>query len=168
MKNEELRIKNEECPSFINSKFLVLYSSFVRDKTRTMYLPADEFDYVTLLGLGREGPAQGMHAARVALLGFCTTKYLAQVLRGVGRAAGFPILTYESEYNTVEQTLLDPGSEFYAFKPDFVVFVTAVQAVRDRLLGVDVSQRTPRARKCAGRRAGQARRHETPPGPGAS
>jgi FkbH-like protein len=104
-----------------------------------MYL-LEEFDYIKLMNLGREVEDSPL-AARVAVLGFCTTQYYAGVLRGLGTATGFPLVTYEPEYDTVHQTVLDEGSGLYAFAPDFVVVLTAVQAVRNVLLGVDVGQR---------------------------
>jgi FkbH-like protein len=105
-----------------------------------MYLP-EEIDYIGLMGLGRDQP-ESDDAARVAILGFATTQYYAAVLRGLGIAGGFPLVTYEPEYNTVHQTLLDEQSGLYDFRPDFVVFLTAVQALRHVLLSADVSQRT--------------------------
>ena len=105
-----------------------------------MYLPS-EFDYINLMGLGRQGPDEEAKAARVAVLGFCTTQYYASVLRGLGKAAGFPVVTYEPEYNTVHQTVLDERSELYSFRPDFVVFLTAVQALRNVLLATDSADR---------------------------
>jgi FkbH-like protein len=104
-----------------------------------MYLP-EGFDYIKLMGLGRNG-AREEQGARVAVLGFSTTDYYTAVLKGLGRASGFPLTTYEPEYNTVHQTILDPESPLYSFRPDFVVFVTAVQALRNVLLSVDASQR---------------------------
>jgi FkbH-like protein len=104
-----------------------------------MYLP-EEFDYIKLMGLGRND-SETDHGSRVAVLGFCTTDYYAAVLRGLGRAGGFPIVTYEPEYNTVHQTVLDPGSPLYSFQPDFVIFLTAVQALRNVLLSADVPDR---------------------------
>src|SRR4029453_4600394 len=104
-----------------------------------MYVP-EEFDYIKLMNAGREA-SDGALAARVAGLGFCTTQYYAGVLRGLGAVGGFPLVTYEPEYDTVHQTVLDEGSELYTFAPDFVVVLTAVQAVRNVLLGVDVGQR---------------------------
>jgi FkbH-like protein len=98
-----------------------------------------EFDYFKLLSLGRGKTSAP--AARVAVLGFCTTTYYTTVLRGVGVAAGFPLDTWESDYDAVEQTLLDDASPLYAFRPDVVVFATAVQALRDRFLAVDVNER---------------------------
>jgi FkbH-like protein len=104
-----------------------------------MYLP-DEFDYIRLMGLGRDH-SETDDDSRVAVLGFCTTDYYAAVLRGLGRAGGFPIVTYEPEYNTVHQTVLDADSPLYSFQPDFVIFLTAVQALRNVLLSADFSNR---------------------------
>src|ERR687893_1960503 len=92
-----------------------------------MYLP-DGFDYIKLMGLGRDG-AHEEQGARVAVLGFATTQYYAAVLRGLGRASGFPLVTYEPEYNTVHQTVLDESSGLYSFRPDFVVVLTAGDAL---------------------------------------
>ncbi len=129
-----------------------------------MYLPADDFDYLKLMALGRAEPAPADRATRVALLGFCTTSYYAKVLRGIGKAAGLPITTFESEYNTVEQTLLDERSKLYEFKPQAIIFVTAVQALRDRLLAVDVTQRSKAAEVEAETLASQIKRAARLPG----
>src|SRR5215210_1207010 len=115
-----------------------------------MYLPA-EFDYINLMGLGREEPEDQSRGARVAVLGFCTTQYYAGVLRGLGKVAAFPITTYESEYNTVDQTILDNGSSLYSFQPDFIVFLTAVQALRSVLLSAHGAQRVELAEREADR-----------------
>ena len=106
-----------------------------------MYVGAD-LSYIKLMALGREMPSEPTRAHRVAVLGYCTTEYYAAVLRGLGKAIGFPIVTYEPEYNTVHQTVLDRNSGLYAFEPDFVVLVTAVQAVRNVLLSADPSDRS--------------------------
>lgn len=105
-----------------------------------MYVP-DEFDYIKLMNLGRETDDDSRAAARVAILGFCTTQYYAGVLRGLGRMSGFPVVSYEPEYDTVHQTVLDEASGLYTFEPDFVVVLTAVQALRNVLLAVDVGRR---------------------------
>jgi FkbH-like protein len=104
-----------------------------------MYLP-EELDYIKLLGLGREDGHTG-DAARVAIVGHCTTQYYAAALRGLGKAAGFPVTTYEPEYDTAHQMILDEGSPLYSFRPDFVVFLTAVQALRRVLLPTPPSNR---------------------------
>jgi FkbH-like protein len=110
-----------------------------------LYLP-EGFDYIKLMGLGRDEVAEE-HAARVAVLGFCTTQFYTAVLRGLGKASGFPVVTYEPEYNTVQQTVLDGQSPFYSFRPDFVVILTAVQALRNVLLSANVTQRVEAAER---------------------
>jgi FkbH-like protein len=105
-----------------------------------VYVPK-ELDYIKLMGLGRNG-AEGEQVANVAVLGFCTTQYYASVMRGLGRATGFPVATYEPEYNTVHQTVLDDRSGLYEFRPDFVVVLTAVQALRNVLLAAPPAERT--------------------------
>jgi len=96
------------------------------------------------MSLGREDGSDD-RAVRVAILGFAATQYYAGVLRGMGRAGGFPLTTYEPEYNTVQQVVLDDESELYSFRPDFVVFLTAVQALRNVLLSTDRRDRAAAA-----------------------
>jgi FkbH-like protein len=103
-----------------------------------MYIP-DDFDFIKLAAAGNENPGGG--AARVAVLGFSTTQYYAAVLRGLGSVSGFSLTTYEPEYNTVHQVVLDGESQLYSFEADFVVFLTAVQALRNVLLSADVTER---------------------------
>jgi FkbH-like protein len=110
-----------------------------------MYLP-DGFDYIKLMGLGRD-QSDDDQSARVAVLGFCTTQYYTATLRGLGKAGGFPVVTYEPEYNTVHQTVLDAESALYSFRPDFVVILTAVQALRTVLLSVGPTERVEAAER---------------------
>ena len=42
-----------------------------------------------------------------------------------------PVTTYEPEYNTVHQVVLDDQLALYEFEPHFVVLLTAVQAFRN-------------------------------------
>jgi FkbH-like protein len=112
-----------------------------------MYLP-QEFDYINLMALGRDDPGANS-AARVAVLGFSTAQYYTAVLRGLGNAGGFPLTTYESEYDTVHQTVLDEQSALYSFGPDFVVFLTAVQQLRPTLLSTDQQDRVHAADRAA-------------------
>ncbi len=129
-----------------------------------MYLRTEEMDYLRLMTLGRKAPQNEGQAVRVAILGYCTTSYYATVLRGVGEATTFPILSWEAEYNTVEQTLLDQKSGLYAFQPNHVVLVTAVQAFRDSLLALSLEQRAEAAALEAGRLSAQVRRAAEIPG----
>jgi FkbH-like protein len=127
-----------------------------------MYL-SNGLDYIRLMALGRDNRDHGQ-AARVALLGWCTTDYYAAVLRGMGNEVGLPVVTYEPEYNTAYQTVLDEGSPLYGFGPDMVVFLTAVQALRDRLLSTDLHDRAAVATHEAEQLASLVRRVAQIPG----
>ena len=127
-----------------------------------MYVPGG-FDYIKLMGLGRDG-GEPDRALRVAVLGFCTTQYYAGVLRGLGTTSGFPIVTYEPEYNTVHQTVLDEESGLYEFSPDVVIVLTAVQALRNILLGADQSARVDAAEREAQQLVSVLRRVSEIPG----
>jgi FkbH-like protein len=110
-----------------------------------LYVP-DGFDYIKLMGLGRDG-GEPEHALRVAVIGFSTTQYYTGVLRGLSTASGLPAVTYEPEYNTVHQTVLDDESGLYEFRPDVVIVLTAVQALRNVLLATDPSVRVEAAER---------------------
>jgi len=110
-----------------------------------LYVP-DGFDYIKLMGLGRDG-GESEHALRVAVIGFSTTQYYTGVLRGLSTASGLPAVTYEPEYNTVHQTVLDDESGLYEFRPDVVIVLTAVQALRNVLLATDPSVRVEAAER---------------------
>ena len=125
--------------------------------------PSNGLDYISLMGLGRENrPSE--QAVRVAVLGSCTTQYYAAVLRGLGAAGGPPVVTYEPEYNTMHQTVLDERSELYSFRPDVVVFLTAVQGLREALLTTGLSDRVNAADREAEQLVALVRRVASTPG----
>lgn len=129
-----------------------------------MYLPPDLCDYLKLMTISRASGSDDRFAARVAVLGFCTTHYYSSVLKGIGKTTGFPLLIFETPYNTVEQSLLDLNSELHKFKADFFVFVTAVQGIRNRLMAADLANRYAAAEGEASRLACMVRRAAQMPG----
>lgn len=58
---------------------------------------------------------------KVALLGDTATQFLAVAIRGYGYECGYNIDLLEADYSQVERQVLDPTSELYRFKPDYVV-----------------------------------------------
>jgi FkbH-like protein len=127
-----------------------------------VYLP-QELDYIKLMSLGRDNGVTG-DELRVAVLGYSTTDYYAAALRGAAKASGFPVVTYEPEYNTVNQVVLDTASPLYAFQPEFVVVLTAVQALRDTLLATPLRDRSAAAEREAGELEAVVRRLAEIPG----
>ena len=66
---------------------------------------------------------------------------------GLGACPDIQLRTYEPEYNAVHQVVLDDRSPLYSFEPDFVVFLTAVQAFRNVLLATDITDRVAVAKR---------------------
>lgn len=58
---------------------------------------------------------------KVALLGDTATQFLAMAIRGYGYECGYNMDLLEADYNQVERQVLDPTSDLYRFKPDYVV-----------------------------------------------
>jgi FkbH-like protein len=60
-------------------------------------------------------------AFKVALLGDTATQFLAIALRGTAVERGYRLDLFEAEYNQVERQIMDPDSELYEFKADYVI-----------------------------------------------
>jgi FkbH-like protein len=58
---------------------------------------------------------------KIALLGDNATQFLAIAIKGIGIERGYNIELFEADYNQVERQFLDPTSELYSFKADYVV-----------------------------------------------
>jgi FkbH-like protein len=68
--------------------------------------------------------------ARVALLGSYTTTQYKQMLALAAIRFGVQIELYESHFGQYQQDVIDPASELYAFKPDFVILVVHAGELR--------------------------------------
>src|SRR5690606_12509167 len=69
--------------------------------------------------------------ARVALLGSYTTAQFKHLLAIAAIKYGVQIEIHESHYGQYQQEIIDPESDLYAFKPNFVIL--AVHAGQLRL-----------------------------------
>ena len=72
----------------------------------------------------------GAAPLRVALLGSSTLDHFQDVLRFWLLNEGFAAELFVSEFDTIRQTVLDPNSGLYAFKPDVVWLFTSHRDVR--------------------------------------
>lgn len=63
----------------------------------------------------------GLKVVKLAVLGDTATHFLTQVLRGLGYDNGINLNIWESDFNQVEQQVLDPTSDLYKFKPEIVI-----------------------------------------------
>lgn len=62
-----------------------------------------------------------LRTIKVALLGDTATQLLAIAIKGVGIERGCNMELFEADYNQVERQLLDPTSDLYTFKADYIV-----------------------------------------------
>ncbi|MBC7952322.1 MAG: HAD-IIIC family phosphatase [Rhodospirillaceae bacterium] len=72
-----------------------------------------------------DAKALGLRHVRLALLAGCTLDHFADILRLHALARGIRLEVWTAPFDTVEQTILDPGSELYTFAPDVAwIFTT--------------------------------------------
>ncbi|MFZ4058426.1 MAG: HAD-IIIC family phosphatase [Ferruginibacter sp.] len=57
----------------------------------------------------------------IALLADSATQLLAQSIKGYGYTVNINFNLFEADYDQIERQILDPTSELYAFKPEYVV-----------------------------------------------
>jgi FkbH-like protein len=87
-------------------------------------------DYTTAFSLHQtmrrlEKASPALHRkVRIAVLGSFTTHQLILLLELYLYASGVRGEFYEAEYGTFRQELLDPGSQLYQFKPEFLILAT--------------------------------------------
>jgi FkbH-like protein len=74
----------------------------------------------------------GLRKLKVAILADSSTQYLAQSIRGVGYDKKLNIEVWEGEYNAIDLTISDPGSELYEFKPDFTIVFLSSQKLKKK------------------------------------
>ena len=89
----------------------------------------------------RQAP-DGLPVVRVALVGDTATQLLATALRGTAVERGFALDLYEADYNQVERQLLDPGSELYAHRPEYVVLFQSTHRLASLHASMAPSART--------------------------
>ncbi|MBG0776986.1 MAG: HAD-IIIC family phosphatase [Desulfovibrionaceae bacterium] len=93
---------------------------------RALARPEDDFTnqhkyFKVLESMPRE--SLGLRPLRIALVGTSTTDYLCEPLRVRLALDGFDADIHQAEFNTLDQTLLDPAGALYAFDPEIVWIV---------------------------------------------
>ena len=58
---------------------------------------------------------------RVAILADSASQLYAQALKGYGYEVNIDFTVFEAEYDQIERQILDPTSDLYEFKPEFVI-----------------------------------------------
>jgi FkbH-like protein len=68
--------------------------------------------------------------AKIALLGDSATQMLSQALKGYGYNLGINFEIYEAGHNQIEREILDPSSDMYNFKPEFIILFHSSQKLQ--------------------------------------
>ena len=69
---------------------------------------------------------------RLAVIGDCATQQLATALRGESVRRDFQLTVLDADYNQMEAQLLDPHSEVYEFRPDYILLFASYEKLKLR------------------------------------
>jgi FkbH-like protein len=78
----------------------------------------------------------GFPAYKVALLGDSPTQFLSQAIRGYFIENFCVADLWEADYDQIEMQILDPGSEMYQFKPEFIIIFPSVRKLQKKFYGL--------------------------------
>jgi FkbH-like protein len=93
----------------------------------------NDLDYSLLMKEHRRfKPVEGSKKIRLALLGDCAVQQLFPLIKVLFGRANFEVEFYQGGFDGSEFEVLDPNSNLYAFKPNFIVIINATQSLRDK------------------------------------
>ena len=90
--------------------------------------------------LRRQGRAATPGGLRIALAGDCATQHLAEALRGYAAWQEVPAMLFDADYDQILAQVMDPASELYTFRPDYLVLYLCVEKLWERWC--DTEERT--------------------------
>ncbi len=73
----------------------------------------------------------------LAVLGNVATQFLAQAIKGYAHLTGLNLKVFDADYNQIEAQLLDPASETYGFKPDYILLYLSTDKLYEEFMGLD-------------------------------
>ena len=85
-------------------------------------------------------PAPGK-ARALAILGNCSTQFLAVAVRGFAALEKLPLTVFDAGYNQIEAQVLEDGSELYASAPDSVLIYLATEKLYEEFLDLPPESR---------------------------
>ena len=84
----------------------------------------------------------GMPARRLALLGDSATQFLGKAIRGHGYDEKINFEIFEADYDQLDRQILDPSSELYHSKPEFVVLYLSSEKLWKRFAATDTKAKS--------------------------
>ncbi len=79
----------------------------------------------------------GLPVRRLALLGDSATQFLAKAIKGYGYEEKLNFDIFEADYDQLDRQILDPGSELYHARPEFVVLYLCAEKLWQRFVALD-------------------------------
>lgn len=84
--------------------------------------------------------SRSLPTLKVALLGDSATQFLATAIKATAIDNGYNINLFEADYNQVERQFMDPTSELYSFKADYIVVFQSTHKLLSRFNKLEVAE----------------------------
>lgn len=78
---------------------------------------------------------------RLAVLGNVATQFFSQSVGGYAHIEGMNLKVFDTDYDQIDAQLLDPSSEVYAFRPDYILLYLAADRLYEEFMKLDDSGR---------------------------
>ena len=88
-------------------------------------------DFKTLKRLVKKD-VSSLPVLKVSLLGDSATQFLATAIRGIGVERGFNVDLYESDYNQIEQQVLDPTSDLHVHRAKYTILFQSTHKLLEK------------------------------------
>ena len=88
-------------------------------------------DFKTLKRLVKKD-ASSLPMLKVSLLGDSATQFLATAIRGVGVERGFNVDLFESDFNQIEQQVMDPTSDLHAHRAKYNILFQSTHKLLEK------------------------------------
>jgi FkbH-like protein len=99
-----------------------------------MRYAVDCLDYFSLLRDTRNlEPVSTSKAIRVAILADSATQHLVALIKTLGAKNNILIEMYEGSYDGIDVEILDPNSDLYAYRPQYLILLMSSEKLKARL-----------------------------------
>lgn len=91
----------------------------------------------TALAKTNRKPVEGLKTTRVAIVADSASQFIHQAIRGYGIEQGVHYQVFEADYNQIDLQVFDPGSELYAFEPEYVLILRSTEKLLKKFYAPD-------------------------------
>lgn len=78
---------------------------------------------------------------KLAILGNCSTQFLAVACEGCAKIRNINLKVFDADYNQIEAQLMNPQSETYEFRPDYILLYFSSEKLYEEFLRRDLGDR---------------------------